>query len=118
MPYVNIIEAATPAPTPTPIATPTRAPNYKNKKWPDGRILTHPEHFGNTGVVNVQQNDTLKLRSKPGTKSTLVTEIPSNATDITAFDQDQAWDGDSWWCPVEWHGFRGYVGRYYLPTEH
>jgi hypothetical protein len=23
----------------------------------------------------------------------------------------QIWDGDTWWCPVEWKGLRGYVGR-------
>jgi hypothetical protein len=80
---------------PTPTATPTPNPNYKNTKWPDGRILTHPEHFVNTGVVNVKPRDTLKLRSKPDTKSKIVTEIPSNGTDITAFDQDQVWDGHS-----------------------
>jgi hypothetical protein len=81
-------------------------------------MLTHPEHFVNTGVTNVKPNDTLKMRSGPGTKSKPVTEIPFNATDITAFDQDQVWDGDAWWCPIEWHGFRGHVGRHYLPTNH
>ena len=108
----------TPVSTPTPTVTATPAPNYKNKKWPDGRILTHPEHFVNTGVVNVKPNDTLISRRKPGTQSTPVTEIPYNATDITAFDQDQVPNGDTWWCPVEWHGFCGYVSRYYLPTDH
>ena len=116
--YPTPAPAATPKPTPvsTPTATPTL--NYNNAKWPEGRMLIHPEHFVNTGVVNVKPTDTLKLRSEPGTKSKLVTEIPFNATDITAFDQDQVWDGDAWWCPVEWHGFRGYLGRHYLPTDH
>jgi uncharacterized protein YraI len=74
-------------------------------------MLTHPEHFVNTGVVNVKQNDTLKLRSGPGTRFRAVKEIPADATGISAFDQDQVWDGDTWWCPVEWKGFRGYVSR-------
>jgi hypothetical protein len=81
-------------------------------------MLIHPKHFVITGVVNVNPNDTLKLRSGPGTKSKSVTEIPFDGTDITAFDQDQVWDGDTWWCPVEWHGFRGYVSRHYLPNAH
>jgi V8-like Glu-specific endopeptidase len=86
--------------------------------WPDGRILTHPEHFVNTGVVKVNPNDTLKLRSGPGTRFNVVAEIPANTSDILAFDQDQVWDGDTWWCPVRWRGFRGYVGRSHLPTAH
>ena len=86
--------------------------------WPDGRILTHPAHFVNTGVVKVKPNDTLKLRSGPGTRIRSVAEIPANAADLSAFDQDQVWDGDTWWCPVEWRGFRGYVGRSHLPTAH
>jgi hypothetical protein len=28
---------------------------------------------------------------------------------------DQIWDGDTWWCPVEWRGLHGYVGRSHLP---
>ena len=86
--------------------------------WPDGRILTHPAHFVNTGVAKVKPNDTLKLRSGPGTRFRSVAGIPANATDLSAFDQDQVWDGDTWWCPVEWRGFRGYVGRSHLPTAH
>jgi hypothetical protein len=107
---------AVPAPTAT--SAPTPAPNYSNQKWPDGRILTHPKHFVSTDVVNVKPDDTLKLRSGPGTRFVPVAEIPFNATDITALDQDQVWDRDTWWCPVEWHGLRGYLSRHYLPTGH
>lgn len=110
-------EAASPPVTnvePVPTSNPT--PDYSDAKWPDGRMLIHPEHFVRTYVINVERNDTLELRSAPGTKSTPVTEIPADGTDIIAFDQDQAWDGDTWWCPVEWHGLRGYVGRHYLPN--
>jgi hypothetical protein len=93
-------------------------PRPNSAMWPDARILTHPEHFVNTGVVKVQPNDTLKLRSGPGTRFNAVAEIPANAGDILAFDQDQVWDGDTWWCPVEWRGIRGYVGRNHLSTAH
>jgi hypothetical protein len=86
-----------------------------NTRWPDGRTLTHPDHFVTTGLVKVARNDTLKLRAGPGTGFTTVAEIPANATEISAFDQDQVWDGDTWWCPVEWEGYRGYVGRSHLP---
>jgi hypothetical protein len=97
---------------------PRPTPAANTAMWPDGRSLTHPEHFVNTDVVNVQPNDTLKLRAGPGTRFNAVAEIPGDATDILAFDQDQVWDGDTWWCPVEWRGFRGYVGRSHLPTAH
>jgi len=107
-----------PTPTQSPTATPTLAPHYNNTKWPDGRMLIHPEHFMKAYVINVPLGDTLKLRSGPGTKYAPVTEIPADGTGITAFDQDQVWDGDTWWCPVEWHGLRGYVGRHYLPNAH
>ncbi len=84
-------------------------------KWPDGRKLLHPDQFVRTRVVNVDANDTLKLRSGPGTSFRIVAEIPADETNITAFNYDQIWDGDTWWCPVEWRGLRGYVGRSHLP---
>jgi hypothetical protein len=108
-----------PAPTPTPTpSTPTPAPHYNNTKWPDGRMLIHPEHFVKAYVINVAPDDKLELRSGPGTKYAPVTEIPADGTGITAFDQDQVWDGDTWWCPVEWHGLRGYVSGRHLPITH
>jgi uncharacterized protein YraI len=68
-------------------------------------------------VVNVARDDTLKLRSGPGTRFNAITEIPADATDIFAFDKDGVWDGDTWWYPVEWRGSRGYVGGSYLPHD-
>jgi hypothetical protein len=97
---------------------PRPTPTANDAMWPDGRILAHPEHSVNAGVINVQPNDTLKLRGGPGTRFNAVAEIPANASDISAFDQDQVWDGDTWWCPVEWRGFRGYVGSTHLSTAH
>jgi hypothetical protein len=82
--------------------------------WPDGRILTHTEHFVISAIMKVGRNDTLKLRGGPGTRFVVVAEIPPDAKDILAFDKDQIWDGDSWWCPVEWRNQRGYVGRSHL----
>jgi hypothetical protein len=64
--YPTPAPTPTPKPIPAPTASHTPARDYKNKKWPDGRILTHPEHFVNTGVVNVSASDTLKLRSRTG----------------------------------------------------
>jgi hypothetical protein len=81
-------------------------------------MLIDPEHSVLTHVVNVAPNDTLDLRSGPGTRFNPVTEIPPNGTDIRVLDQDRTWDGDSWWLAVEWHGFRGYVGQHYLPIYH
>ena len=98
-----------------PKATLTSTPNAT---WPDGRILTHPEHSINAAAIKVKPNDTLKLRGGPGTRFNAVAEIPINTSDILAFDQDQVWDGDTWWYPVEWRGFRGYVGGSYLSTAH
>ena len=88
-----------------------------NPLWPDGMRLTHPEHFVTASVVNVARDDTLKLRAGPGTRFVALTDIPANATDLTAFDEDQVWDGDAWWCPVDWEGYRGYVGRAHLAQE-
>ena len=116
------VSAATPVPTQIVVATPTpsvatsiQTPTAIGAKWPDGRKLLHPDQFVRTRVVNVDANDTLKLRSGPGTSFRIVAEIPADETNITAFNYDQIWDGDSWWCPVEWRGLRGYVGRSHLP---
>jgi hypothetical protein len=92
-------------------------PDAKRRDWPDGRILKHPEHFIPTWVVNIAPNDTLKLRSGPGTRFGAITEIPAAAADIFAFDEDAVWDGDTWWYPIEWHGLRGYVGGSHLPHD-
>lgn len=116
------VSAATPTPSPIVVATPTpsvaastQRPTAIGAKWPDGRKLLHPDQFVRTRVVNVADNDTLKLRSGPGTSFRVVAEIPADETKITAFNYDQIWDGDTWWCPVEWKGLRGYVGRSHLP---
>jgi hypothetical protein len=111
------VPAATPAPSVLAVATPT--PHVMGTavepKWPDGRKLLHPDKFVTTRVVNVDASDTLKLRSGPGTSFKILAEIPANETNITAFNYDQVWDGDTYWCPVEWRGVRGYVGRSHLP---
>jgi hypothetical protein len=103
------------SPTPSEMPTPNSIPNLNGAKWPDGRKLLHPDRFVRTRVVNVGANDTLKLRSGPGTSFRVMAEIPAGETNITAFNYDQIWDGDTWWCPVEWRGLRGYVGRSHLP---
>jgi hypothetical protein len=84
--------------------------------WSDGTILLHPTHFVLTGVVNVEPNYALKLRAGPGTRFNVVAAIPADATGILAFDKDAVWDGDTWWYPVEWQDFRGYVSGDYLRT--
>ncbi len=90
-------------------------PNLRGAKWPDGRTLLHPDQFVRTRVVNVDANDTLKLRSGPGTSFRIVAEIPADETNITAFNYDQIWDGDTYWVMVEWRGKLGYVRRSKLP---
>jgi S1-C subfamily serine protease len=118
-PYSTPLSATPSYPAPTPQMTTTPStmptPNLKGAKWPDGRKLLHPDKFVTTSVVNVAANDTLKLRSGPGTSFRVLAEIPADETNITAFNYDQVWDGDTWWCPVEWRGLRGYVGRSHLP---
>jgi S1-C subfamily serine protease len=103
-----------PTPAPSAVAS-TQKPTAIGAKWPDGRKLLHADKFVTTRVVNVGANDTLKLRSGPGTSFRVLAEIPADETNITAFNYDQVWDGDTWWCPVEWKGLRGYVGRSHLP---
>jgi S1-C subfamily serine protease len=112
------VPAASSTPTSTAVAkstpsviAPTQTPLAIGAKWPDGRTLLHPDRFVRTRIVNVDANDTLKLRSGPGTSFRIVAEIPADETNITAFNFDQVWDGDTYWCPVEWRGLRGYVGR-------
>jgi hypothetical protein len=111
------VSATTPAPSVVPVstATPHATGTISEANWPDGRKLLHPDRFVKTRVVNVAANDTLKLRSGPGTSFKILAEIPANETNITAFNYDQVWDGDTYWCPVEWRGLRGYVGRSHLP---
>jgi hypothetical protein len=109
---------ATPSQSPTSYATVSTSPlepQTNAARWPDGRILDHPDHFVKTYVFNVAENDTLSLRAGPGTRFEVVARIPPDAYGLSAYDQDQVWDGDTWWCPVEWNGFRGYVGSSYLP---
>lgn len=105
----------TPQTTVTPTPIPTPMVNLNGPAWPDGRIVNHLEHFVETHLTNVPPNDTLNLRSGPGTKFPSIAKLPADASGILVFDQDQVWDGDTWWCPVEWNGFRGYVSRRYLP---
>jgi Bacterial SH3 domain len=116
LPAVPSQSTPTPTLTPTPAATPTPTPDYNYAKWPDGRMLVHPEHFVRSHIVNVAPNDTLNLRSGPGTNFGPVTKIPPGGTSILEFDKDavQDPDGETWWYPVEWQGFRGYVGGGYL----
>jgi hypothetical protein len=72
-------------------------------KWPDGRKLLRPDQFVITRVVNVEVNDTLKLRSGPGASFTVLAKIPADETNIIAYNYDQVWDGvDTYWVPVEW----------------
>jgi hypothetical protein len=110
------VSAATPAPSVLPMATPTPRVTGTaiDAKWPDGRKLLHPDQFVRTRVVDVSWNDTLTLRAGPGTSFKIIAKIPGTAEDITAFGQDRVWDGDTWWCPIEWNGLRGYVGQKYL----
>ena len=116
------LESPTPQVSP-PTATPPTEPGEKaysatnevQPQWSDGRTLGHPKHFIKTYVIKVAPSDTLKLRRGPGTRFDALAEIGPDAEDIYAFDQDQVWDGDTWWCPVEWHGICGYVGRSHLP---
>src|SRR5258708_11689438 len=101
----------------SPSVIPTQTPDGKmpDGKMPDGRTLVHPEHFQKTYVVNVSRNDTLKLRNGPGSKFAVLAEIPANASDVWVFYDDQFWDGDTCWCPVDWKAIRGYISRHYLP---
>jgi hypothetical protein len=106
---------ASPSVPRTALDTPPLATSHNLLTWPDGRILAHAEHSVKTSVVKVATNDTLKIRSGPGTRFSVIASMSAEATDIMAYDQDQVWDGDTWWCPIEWHGYRGYVGRSHLP---
>jgi hypothetical protein len=63
---------------------------------------------------NVDSGDVLKIRSGPGTRFSALAGIPAGASDINTFEAEQVWDGDTWWVPVQWHGFRGYVGKSHL----
>jgi hypothetical protein len=63
---------------------------------------------------NVDSSDVLKIRSGAGTRFSAVAGIPAGASDISIFEAEQVWDGDTWWVPVLWHGFRGYVGKSHL----
>src|SRR5258708_23268907 len=116
------VPAASSTPTSTAVAkstpsviAPTQTPLAVGAKLPDGRKLLHPDRFVRTRIVNADPNDTLKLRYGPCTSFRAVAEIPADVTNITAFNFDQVWDGDTYWCPVEWRGLRGYVGRSHLP---
>ena len=65
-------------------------------------------------AITVDLGDVLKIRSGPGTRFSAIAGIPAGASDINLFEAEQVWDGDTWWVPVQWHGFRGYVGKSHL----
>jgi hypothetical protein len=112
------VSVATPTPGSLAVAAPIPQVTVRaiEAKWPDGRKLLHPDQSVKTRVVNVEANDTLKLRSGPGTSFAVLAKIPADETNISAYNYDQVWDGvDAYWVPVEWRGIRGYVGRSYLP---
>ena len=90
------------------------SPNFNITRWPDGRILNHPEHFVRTCVIKEKSGYTLILRSGPGSRFESIREIPRDGTGLIAFDQDRVWDGDTWWYPIEWQGLRSYIGRSFL----
>jgi hypothetical protein len=46
-------------------------------------------------VINVAPGDKPELRSGIGTRFNPITEIPPNGTDITVFDQDGNFNGDT-----------------------
>jgi hypothetical protein len=87
-------------------------------KWPDGRLLVHPRNVVQSRVIGVPRGESLEMRGGPGTVFIAVAEIPFDAADISQFIKDGVRDGDTWWYPVEWHGFRGYVGGGYLQRNH
>jgi hypothetical protein len=77
-------------PTPTAIgaatATPRATAMATHAKWPDGRTLLHPDQFVRTRVADVLWNDTLKVRSGPGTSFKIIAELPGTEGNITALD--------------------------------
>jgi hypothetical protein len=119
LPQPPNLESNEPSQTPPTDPGPTvdLSPTHTIAKWPDGRTLIHPEHSVRAYVINVKSYDTLILRSGPGTRFAPVKVIPRDRTDLIEFDQDRVWDGDTWWYPIEWQGFRGYVGRTFLSTQ-
>ena len=72
-------------------------------------MLIHPEHFVKARVINVAPGDKLELRSGIGRLLTPSQRYRPTARILRVFDHDGNFDGDTWWFPVEWHGFRGYV---------
>jgi hypothetical protein len=109
----SIVRSQEAASTPSTVQSPLTHSTDTN--WPDGKSLAHPERFIKTHIINLGKNSTLKLRGGPGITYKVLAQIPSDATQVFAFDQDQVWDGNSWWCPIEWKGIRGYISRTYLP---
>ena len=78
----------------------------------NGSLREVQAHYAAT--KGVDSGDVLKIRSGPGTRFDALAGIPAGADDIATFEAEQVWDGDTWWVPVQWHGFRGYVGKSHL----
>jgi hypothetical protein len=84
-PTVKRAEPVTPGSSPGRGSIPNPTPDHKFSKWPDGRMLIHPEHSMRAYVINVARDDTLTLRSGPGTRFPPVKKIPPDGTGIIVF---------------------------------
>lgn len=72
----------------------------------------------NTGfyqVANVNQNDSLNMRSGAGTTYPVIGSIPSNGRTIMATGRTQQ-VGNSNWAEVVWLGQFGWVNKHFLTT--
>ncbi len=107
------------SPTPLPDRRPTR---YEAEYRSGGGFETKPSprqimpSIANLKVVNVPANDTLSLRSAPGSQARKLAAIPYNATGVKLLGDSQR-NGRDVWFPVAWNGIRGWVHGSYVDYE-
>ncbi|RPI31249.1 MAG: hypothetical protein EHM70_11940 [Chloroflexota bacterium] len=110
--------------TPLPAVTATIPPAFTPTPLPVPSSVTAPAEAAtlapplNTGspyaVILVAQNDSLNVRQAAGTSSTVVEQLPAQATGIHLTGREAAMDGDRWVEIQRSGGGTGWVNAIYL----
>ena len=101
-----------PAPTPKPIPAPAPAPTPMAPVAQGNALGNCPLQNGGGSVSGIADNDTLFVRSGPGTNFPKVGELAFNANGVSISNCANRW------CVVQYGCIRGYASQKYLKNGH